>query len=119
MLKNSILNMKRGLNHLFLATKDGDVLKCALLVTFRLVYIRGTPEQNEVALNAIVSRVGGRPFEDEHGSNLSSLLLPFMAVPYALACSESQIFDTAFTREISGSGSDQYYQCNLNQAMPI
>lgn len=57
----------------------------------RLVYIRGTPEQNLVALQIIIEKVGGWPFttpvydhEIAKIEDKSTLYIPFLAIPNVL-----------------------------------
>jgi hypothetical protein len=58
---------------------------------YRLVYIRGTPEQNMNALQIIIDKVGGWPFTTPvYDSELAkidektSLYVPFLAIPFVL-----------------------------------
>ena len=57
----------------------------------RLVYIRGTPEQNIIALKIIIDKVGGWPFttpvydhEIAKIQEKTTLYIPFMAIPIIL-----------------------------------
>ena len=62
-----------------------------LYYTYRLVYIRGSPEQNIHALQIIIDKVGGWPYTtpiyDNELSRIEeklSLFIPFLAIPAVL-----------------------------------
>ena len=75
----------------------------------RLVYIRGTPEQNLIALQIIIEKVGGWPFttpvydhEIAKIEDKTTLYMPFLAIPMVL------FEKTCFHSNLFPSRSDEY-----------
>lgn len=70
-------------------------------IIYRLVYIRGTPEQNIHALQIIIDKVGGWPYTTPvYDSGIAqaektSMYIPFLAIPsvlYEPGCYPGQLF---------------------------
>lgn len=75
------------------------------------MYIRGTPQQNSNALQIIINKVGGRPFDDGERSQEpveveddKLVLLPFLSVPSVLSeIGTTEIFSVENVISIAGT----------------
>ena len=93
----------------------------------RLVYIRGTPAQNACALQIIINKVGGRPFDDIEktvepieSEDDKLLMIPFLALQSILFTTpDTEIFAVDNMIDIAGISIVRILRVDVSSTAPL